>query len=315
MASTAAPISSTLEGTQSTQATAPKQPPKSVTGSQEPPKQRTETKPKKPAPKATKTSSAAAAASKPNKYLPTDRITFIRQLDLLRGWAAASGPNNKIVSNDEVAKIVKMATSTLSMNNAFYAQSGFLTKADGGYIPAQEVFSFLRNYEWSPESAFTKMAPVLSKTWFAEVLLPKLSFGVLTTDEAIQCLADACNAGPEYRSQLRFLLDYLGNGGIIEWDGAQVRKGAHSVTVTSTAPNTDIVQTPSNPPPATEPPKRGGPTFFGTTEGAVNFNVSVRVDMGEFASWKPERIAAFFNGMAQVLAAKADVEKVGEEPK
>jgi hypothetical protein len=32
--------------------------------------------------------------------------------------------------------------------------------------------------------------------------------------------------------------------------------------------------------------------------------------MGEFASWEPKRIAAFFNGMAQVLAAKADVENV-----
>ena len=78
--------------------------------------------------------------------------------------------------------------------------------------------------------------------------------------------------------------------------------------------NTDIPQTPSNPPPVSEASKRAAPTFFGTTEGAVNFNVSVRVDMGEFASWKPERIAAFFNGMAQVLAAKADVEKSGSEP-
>jgi hypothetical protein len=210
-----------------------------------------------------------------------------------------------------------MASSTLSMNNAFYAQNGFLMKADGGYIPAPEVFSFLRAYEWTPESAFTKMAPILGKTWFAEALLPKLSFGVLTTDEAIQRLADVCTAGPDYRSQLRFLLDYLGNSGVIEWDGNQVRKGANAVNATSTAPNTDIVQTPNNPPPsAPEPSKRGGgPTFFGTTEGAVNFNVSVRVDMGEFANWKPERIAAFFNGMAQVLAAKADVEKVKEEQK
>jgi hypothetical protein len=273
------------------------------------PKPKLETKPKKPAPKPAR---AATSAAKPTKYLPTDRITFIRQLDILRGWAAASGPNNKIVSNDDAAEIVKMAGSTLSMNNAFYAQNGFLTKADGGYIPAPEVFSFLRAYEWSPESAATKLAPIIAKTWFAEELLPKLAFGPLTTAEAIQHLADACSAGPGYRSQLRFLLDYLGNGGLVEWDGTQVRKGAVNVTA-STAPSTDIVQTPSNPPPSTpEPSKRTAPTFFGTTEGAVNFNVSVRVDMGEFANWKPERIAAFFNGMAQVLAAKADVDKVKE---
>jgi hypothetical protein len=307
MSSTASAVASVAEASQPVSPASPKSTPK--------PKPETKAA-KKPAPKAARPN-PASSISKPTKYLPTDRITFIRQLDLLRGWAAASGPNNKVVSNDEVARIVKMATSTLSMNNAFYAQNGFLIKADGGYIPAPEVLSFLRNYEWSPESAFTKMAPILNKTWFAEVLLPKLSFGALTTDEAVQCLADACNVGPEYRNQLRFLLDYLGNGGIIEWDGTQVRKGAYSVTGASTAPNADIVQTPSNPPPPTtsEPSKRVGATFFGTTEGAVNFNVSVRVDMGEFANWKPERIAAFFNGMAQVLAAKADVEKVKDEQK
>lgn len=255
---------------------------------------------------------AQRAASKPTKYLPTDRITFPRQLDLLRGFAAASGATGKIVTNNEVGEIVKMTGSTVSINNAFFAQNGFLTKADGGYIPTPEVLSFLRAYEWSPDTAATKLAPIVNRTWFAEELLPKLSFGQLTTNEAIQHLADACNAGPDYRGQLRFLLEYMTASGLIEWDGNQVRKGGTAVT-SSAAPSSDIVQTPSNPPPGAAEPKRAvAPTFFGTTEGAVNFNVSVRVDMGEFSNWKPERIAAFFNGMAQVLAAKADVENVGK---
>jgi hypothetical protein len=257
-----------------------------------------------------------SSGSKPTKFLPTDRITFPRQLDLLRAWAAASGPTSKSVSNNDVGPIVKMTGSTVSINNAFYAQSGFLSKADGGYIPAPDVFSFLRAHEWSPDTSATKLAPIVAKTWFAEVLLPKLSFGPVTTDEAIQNLADACNAGPDYRGQLRFLLEYLKASGLIEWDGNQVKKGATIVTSTNTAPSTDNPQTPSNPPPVTsEPVKRVAATFFGTTEGAVNFNVSVRVDMGEFANWKPERIAAFFGGMAQVLAAKANVEKLNPEEK
>ena len=31
--------------------------------------------------------------------------------------------------------------------------------------------------------------------------------------------------------------------------------------------------------------------------------------MAEFAGWQPERISAFFSGVAQVLAAKGNVEK------
>ena len=45
------------------------------------------------------------------------------------------------------------------------------------------------------------------------------------------------------------------------------------------------------------------------TEGTIQFHVSVRVDMTEFAGWKADRITAFFGGIAQVLAAKGDLEK------
>ena len=44
-------------------------------------------------------------------------------------------------------------------------------------------------------------------------------------------------------------------------------------------------------------------------EGAMRFNVSFTVDMAEMANWRADRIAAFFAGIAQVLAAKAEVEK------
>jgi hypothetical protein len=49
--------------------------------------------------------------------------------------------------------------------------------------------------------------------------------------------------------------------------------------------------------------------FTQPTEGVVQFHISVKVEMAEFSNWKPDRIAAFFGGIAQVLAAKAAVEK------
>ena len=39
---------------------------------------------------------------------------------------------------------------------------------------------------------------------------------------------------------------------------------------------------------------------------AVNFNVSVKLDMKEMEHWKPERIAAFFSGLARIMAAKVN---------
>ena len=54
-------------------------------------------------------------------------------------------------------------------------------------------------------------------------------------------------------------------------------------------------------------------TFNQAPEGLVQFAVSVRVDMAELSSWRPDRIAAFFAGIAQVLAAKGDVEQKAAE--
>src|SRR5262245_57681055 len=102
------------------------------------------TKPKvaKPVFKKKAKSGPKPAAERPNKYLPTPRITFSKQLDILRAWAAASGPTGKVATNDGVAEIVKMQPSTVSLANPFLASSGLLVKTDGGYIPCPEVMSF-----------------------------------------------------------------------------------------------------------------------------------------------------------------------------
>lgn len=250
-----------------------------------------------------------AASSKPTKFLPTDRITFSRQLDILRAWAAASGPLGKPVTNNDVADIVKMQASTVSMANAFFSSIALLTKTEAGYIPSQEVLAFLRNYEWSPETASQKLAPVISKAWFAQELLNKLAFGPLTEDECIQDLADAATAGPDYRGQLRLLLEYLAASGLIQRDGNQVKKGNVNMTAASAAATNET------PPPMPKPENQAPdlsktmPSLFGTTEGQVQFNIAVKVSMGEFANWQADRISAFFGGIAQVLAAKAKIEK------
>jgi len=59
-------------------------------------------------------------------------------LDILRGWAAASGPLRKVVNNIEVAKVIDMQPSTVSLNNAFYSSVGLLNKSEGGYAPAED---------------------------------------------------------------------------------------------------------------------------------------------------------------------------------
>ena len=50
-------------------------------------------------------------------------------------------------------------------------------------------------------------------------------------------------------------------------------------------------------------------TFTSAPEGLVHFVVTVRIDMDELRTWRPEMIAALFTGIAQVLEASKEKEK------
>jgi len=48
----------------------------------------------------------------------------------------------------------------------------------------------------------------------------------------------------------------------------------------------------------------GNPVMSVPSSSGVAFDVRLQVDMAEMATWSPDRITAFFGGIAAVLAAK-----------
>lgn len=239
------------------------------------------------------------------KPLPTDRITFVKQIGILRAYAVASGPTGKTVTNREVAEIIKMGENTTSLANAFFIDVGFIKRSEGGFLPAAEVIAFARAYEWNPESATHKLAPLLGESWFAKALIPKLSFNPLEEKEAIEKLAEVAGIPPEYKGQIRTLLDYMDVAGLIQRDGTLIRMAKASPAVTVSASDSSDPEIKEAPTPVRSSVVTG---FTQPTQGVIQFHVSVRVDMGEFSGWKADRISAFFAGIAQVLAAKGKIE-------
>lgn len=246
---------------------------------------------------------------RPTKILPTDRINFTKQLDLLRAWAAASSPPGKAVANAEVAEMVKMQASTVSLANPFFASVGLLQKTEGGYIPSPDVVAYHRAAEYS-ELPTHKLAPTIRESWFGIALLPKLSFRAMSENEALAVLHDASQAPGEYRTQIKMLLEYLIAGGVAQREGDFIK---------SAKPAFEFG--PSGNPPPPEPSRAQEPeivtqnkpniatAYAATPEGGISFHISVKVNMEQFATWQPQRITAFFSGIAQMLAAKADIEK------
>lgn len=265
-----------------------------------------------PAPEKAQKAASKAQKTRPTKILPTDRITFSRQLDLLRAFAAASGQNGKVVTNEEVADIVNMSSSTVSMANAFFKDAGFLRQGEGGYLPSGEVVAFNLAYQWNPDTASHKLSPLLRESWFAKAIMPKLAFRPLDEGEAIATLAEAAAAGPDYRGQLRLLLDYLEAAGLVQRDGNLIRLAQTGVA----AATGGGMEKPPAPLPRVggeTPATLEQPIFAQPTQGVVQFQVNVKVNMAELAGWEADRITAFFAGIAQVLAAKRRIEEKTQE--
>jgi hypothetical protein len=246
---------------------------------------------------------------RPTKTLPTDRITFDNQLKILRAWAAA-GMSGKPVTNDDVAAAVGMKGSTIALANPFFSSIGLLLRGENGYTPGQAVLDFFRATEWDETTAARKLAPALREQWFADAILPTLAVnGILSEEVAVSRLADAASAAKEYKNQLGILIDYMNASGLLIHEGDQIKKGPLTTLRVASQANIPIE---SEHKPVTEKAKETGhisTQFQAGPAGGVSFDIRMNVDMAEFATWKPERITAFFNGIAAVLAAKSGVEK------
>jgi hypothetical protein len=248
--------------------------------------------------------------SKPTKMLPSTRISVPKQLDILRAYAAASGKGAKPATTEEAAEIVKMAPTTVIMANAFLCNAGFLKRSGtGSYLPSTEVVDFLGAWDWDQKTASHKLAPSLRRTWFAEALLPRISYGAIDEKDAITVLAEAAKATPDKEKELRMLIEFLIAGGVVQGEGGQIKLAKSAMSVESPLPRAEEQKTDS------EITPRSGKVHTSYAAqapgGGVNFNISVHVDMTEFGEWRPDRITAFFRGIAEVLSAKADVEKGG----
>src|SRR5579864_4146250 len=146
--------------------------------------------------------------SRPTRTLPTERINVSKQLDILRAYAAASANATRPATINEVAEIVKMAPTTVSIANAFLSSVALLQRTDSGsYIPSAEVINFLRAYEWNPETASHKLAQPLRDSWFGQALVPRITYGPIEEDAAISVLAEAAAAGPDYRKNLAAIIE------------------------------------------------------------------------------------------------------------
>jgi hypothetical protein len=169
-----------------------------------------------------------ASRSKPTRSLPTDRVSFEKQLVVLRAYAKASAAaDGQPVSNADVAKYADVHPGSISSCNQFWNDVGLLAREGNKNRPDDAVVEFDQAAEWSPDKAGFKLARVLESAWFAQALGRKLALrSSISRSEAVEFLAEEARAGKEYRLHLEILLDYLRVAGLIVADGTIVSRPA-----------------------------------------------------------------------------------------
>lgn len=242
----------------------------------------------------------------PQEVLPTDRIAFEKQLLLLLAYAAASDSGQKTVGNEDIASLVEMNSSTVSLANTFFTKIGFLARSGREFIPAKEVIEYKIASEWDKETAPFKLAPIIEKSWFIQTLKPKLQMRAIEESEAIHDLAQKAAVGKDRLLQIRMLLNYALSSGVIrkEADRLYWNKQSHE-PARDEMPHRHQDQQGLKPAPL--PPQQQAAPVTGQ-DGAIHFNVSVNISMEELSKWPADRLTAFFTGLAQVISAKGERE-------
>ena len=267
-----------------------------------------------PAPEDPAKAAPEEGKSQPTKRLPTYRIKFSKQLDIIRTYGVKSQNGARAANYKDVSEVVGIHANTISLLVGFLVENGFLERNGDATMPTKPVLEFAQAYSWSPDIAPKKLAPIIRRAWFGELLLEKLAYRSMAEEEAVAELGGAISAGTELKSQVATLIEYAIATGLVRRDGSLLSLGEGAA-----APSSELTVSRQEKSQQGSEQRDGAPlsarsssaatsSSFMTTEGAVQFHVSIRVTMQEMAGWAPDRISAFFAGLAQVLAAKKGAE-------
>ena len=178
------------------------------------------------------------------KTLPTDRIPFRKQVEVIPAIPVAFNKDNGPITFKEVGSLLGMAEATLLQMSGFLTDVGLISRGEGGKItPCSELLEFERIRSFSLEKAWLKLSPVFEKCWFGLELIPRLRLREMSEEDAIHALAEVSMADKDHQEQLEIAIAYLEKVGILSRDGGSLRLKLES----SNAPKTEEVEKATEP--------------------------------------------------------------------
>lgn len=174
-----------------------------------------------------KSSPKSGGVQKPRQTLPSDRLSFERQIDSLKAFASQAMVHDGVVTNKQAGDVVGVAETTIVVTNAFFTEIGLLERIGNGQFRTNSLMSeYAHAIDYQAPSPGHALKPLFEKQWFAKTLLPYLGARDVSRDEAVRILAQSCGASKKYEGNVRVLLDFMGYVGVVEFLGDLVKKSA-----------------------------------------------------------------------------------------
>jgi len=248
---------------------------------------------------------------KPSVALPTDRLSFQKQLEVLKAFAVGSQSGSQPVDAKKLASLTHIGEATAPLNNIFFLETGLITRAKKGlYLPTAATLEFARRVSFAAANAGDALTATFESTWFFKAVVERLAMGNATRPMMIEALARTAGADASYATQFRTLLDWLDFAGLIKIDDDEnvtLVKGAGIGSAEGLRGAEWRGATPGQ----VTLPKSEEPTIPENVESPTVLAISVELALtvDDLAKLSAEQVGALFQGAGQVASIKAALSK------
>lgn len=142
--------------------------------------------------------------------LPASNPELISKI--LKAYVIASKQGAEAVNYKDVAAVLAdVHPTSVSRNNSFLAEAGFITAERFGYYkPSPEVTSYAKQAPWDEESAKGHIRSLIDRTWFGETIQQQFQLqNTLTREQLVKAFGRKATPDPSDADRLRLLVDFL----------------------------------------------------------------------------------------------------------
>lgn len=254
--------------------------------------------------------------ARPERPIPTDRLRFDNQLEVLKAVASLSGNSRRGVSAETMSAAIGLKGGTGGLNSRFFRfVNWFESVGRGEYTASPGVLAYAQHINVDPEghvAAAAGMRAEMRRSWVWEVVGPLLESGQPIREKALLLpLAQAAGA-QNHTAQLETIVEWLVWVGLVVRDGESIRlteaeQPGASAPVDETSADGGEVATPEADAAADQDAAQSmsvqpaSPTRAAVdNEAIISFNISVRLTADDVQHLSDEQMQ-FVMGLAEKL--------------